>query len=372
MNRRNFLSLMSAYPVLAAALTATVVGAGAGPARGQGLLATADLADTAQPIWAAWKAAYLQADGRVVDRLQHNASHSEGQGYGLVLATEFNDEDAVRRILDWTEANLSVRGDGLLAWRYVPGEMNPVADLNNASDGDLFYAWGLVRAAQKFGNRQYLSRALQTAQSLAQSCIVPSPSDAGETIFLPGAQGFVHSDRVVFNPSYIMPLAMRQVAAATGVAELALTAQHAEAILLRLAQSSVVPDWIEVKSSGMQPAAGFSDNAGYEAMRVPLYLVWSGLNRHPAVLQMVRVYDRTVQPGVPVPTIVDPVSGAVIEASNDPGYRALAALISCAGTPSQVGSDMPAFDPSQPYYPATLQMFAMIAANQVTPECVPI
>jgi endoglucanase len=72
-----------------------------------------------------------------------------------------------------------------------------------------------------------------------------------------------------------------------------------------------------------------------------------------------------------VPTIIEPTSGTVIEASNDPGYRALAALVSCAGS-AQVGSDMPPFDPNQPYYPATLQMFAMIAANQVTPECVPI
>ncbi|HPD93113.1 MAG TPA: glycosyl hydrolase family 5, partial [Pararhodobacter sp.] len=78
------------------------------------------------------------------------------------------------------------------------------------------------------------------------------------------------------------------------------------------------------------------------------------------------------KPGVPVPTRVDPASGSVLEASNDPGYRALAALVSCAGATGSVGSDMPPFDPSQPYYPATLQMFAMIAANQVSPECVPI
>ncbi|MCB1398195.1 MAG: glycosyl hydrolase family 5 [Rhodobacter sp.] len=366
MNRRHFLSLMGATPALAAA------GFGASGASAQGLLATANLAETAWPVWEAWKTAYLQSDGRVVDRLQRQASHSEGQGYGALLATEFGDHDAFRRITGWAEANLSVRGDGLLAWRYLPGETTPVPDLNNASDGDLFYAWAHVRAAQRFNERRYLTRALQSAQSLAQLCIVANPAQTGETIFLPGAHGFVHDDRVVFNPSYIMPLAMREVAVATGVAELALAAQHAEAILLRLAQAELVPDWVQAGARGMAPALGFSTNAGYEAMRIPLYLVWSGLNRHPAVMQMVRVYDRTVQPGVPVPTIIEPASGAVLEASNDPGYRALAALVSCAGSASQVGSDMPAFDPAQPYYPATLQMFAMIAANQVTPECVPI
>lgn len=364
MNRRHFMTLLGAMPVLAAA-----GGSGAGA---QGLLTTGDLATAAGPLWSAWKTAYLQSDGRVVDGVQRNASHSEGQGYGALLATEFGDEEAFNRIVSWTDRTLAIRGDGLLAWRYLPDQSNPVPDLNNASDGDLFFAWALVRGSLRFGNRAHMQRAQQIAAALADACIVPSRANEAETIFLPGAQGFVHEDRVVFNPSYIMPLAMREVAQATGVVELAQTAQHAEAMLLRLADTGPVPDWVQVTASGIAPADGFSNDAGYEAMRVPLYLVWSGLNRHPAVTQMMRIYDRTVQPGVPVPTRIDPASGTVLEASNDPGYRALAALVSCAGTAGAVGSDMPPFDSTQPYYPATLQMFAMIAANQVSPECVPI
>lgn len=364
MNRRHFLSLMGATPAFAAA--------GMNGASAQSFLTTSDLAETAAPVWEAWKASYLQPDGRVVDGLQQNASHSEGQGYGAVLATEFNDHDAFRRILSWAEARLAIRGDGLMAWRYLPEENDPVPDMNNASDGDLFMAWALVRAAQRFNDRTYLARARQTAEALAELCILPSLYSPSELIFLPAAQGFVHEDRIVFNPSYVMPLAMREVAAATGVIELARAAQNAETIFLRLAGTSPVPDWMQDTVDGMTVTQDFSANTGYEAMRVPLYMVWSGLNRHPAVTQMVRIYDRTVQAGVPVPTIIDPLSGTVLEASNDPGYRALAALVSCAGGSGEVGSLMPPFDPNQPYYPATLHMFAMIAANQVTPECVPI
>lgn len=364
MNRRTFLSILGAAPALAAA-----GGHGAGA---QALLTSGDLSRRAAPVWAAWKAAHLQADGRIVDGLQQNASHSEGQGYGAFLATEFGDAEAFGRIVAWTEAHLAIRGDALLAWRYLPQQSNPVPDMNNASDGDLFYAWALLRAATRFNDRRWLVRAQSVAAALGERCIAGSPATPGEMLFLPAAQGFVHADRVVINPSYIMPLAMRELAAGTGVVELALAAQHAEGLLLRLAESGPVPDWVQVTSGGLAPATGFSNDAGYEAMRVPLFLVWSGLNRHPAVTQMMRVYARAVQPGVPVPTRIDPASGSVIEASNDPGYRALAALISCAGTPGAVGSDMPPFDPAQPYYPATLQMFAMIAANQVSPECVPI
>lgn len=361
MNRRRFLATLAAAPALAG-----------GPALAQLAPATTDLTQTALPVWEAWKSGYLQPEGRVVDRLQRLASHSEGQGYGMLLAAEFGDQEAFQRMLGWTEGHLAVRPDALLAWRWLPDATAPVPDTNNASDGDLFFAWALVRAARRFNEPRYLDRAAETATALVARCLLPSPADPSQTLFLPAAFGFVHDDRAVVNPSYLMPLAMREVAAATGAAELALAAVHGEALITRLAQDGLVPDWVQVSPDGFAPAEGFSANAGYEAIRVPLFLVWSGQPAHPAVTNMMRLYDRTVVPGQPVPTIIEPVSGVVIEASPDPGYRAVAGLIGCAGDPGQIGARIPPFDPAQPYYPATLQMFAMLAANSVMPQCLPV
>lgn len=360
MNRRRFLSALAASPLAA------------GRAAAQFAPAPEDLATTAAEVWRAWKEAYLLPDGRVVDRLQMHASHSEGQGYGMLLASEFHDREAFARMLAWTEANLAVRPDALLAWRWLPDTAAPVPDTNNATDGDLFYAWALVRAARRFGERRYLERASETAVAIVQRCIVPSPAAPDTLLMLPGAFGFATPERVVVNPSYIMPLALREVAAATGVSDLALLAQHGEALLGALAAEGLVPDWVQVTRAGPAPADGFSANAGYEAIRVPLFLIWSGQTRHPAVTNMMRIYDRTVLPGQPVPTIVEPVSGLVLETSADPGYQAVAGLVSCAGRAGQVGARIPPFDPTQPYYPATLQLFSMIAANTTSPECVPV
>ncbi|KPQ07563.1 MAG: endoglucanase [Rhodobacteraceae bacterium HLUCCA12] len=364
MNRRNFLAGLGSAPFLTG--MAGAVNAQGRPGQKQ------ELARTAREVWEAWKSAYLQPDGRVVDRLQSNASHSEGQGYGMVLATEFEDHDALRRIFDWTEAHLAIRGDALLAWRYLPESDDRVPDRNNASDGDLFYAWALARASRRFSEPGYLSRATDIAGDLAEKCIRPSPAAGNEMVFLPAEHGFVDDEGVVLNPSYLMPLAMRELGTATGVDDLALAARSGEALTMRLALDGPVPDWIRITEEGISEAEGFSANAGYEAMRVPLFLVWSGLQSHPAVQQMMRIYERAVRPGAPVPTRIAPASSEVLEASNDAGYRAVAGLVSCAGRVGQIGADMPPFDPSQPYYPATLQMFAMIAANEVSPECVPV
>lgn len=364
MNRRSFITGLAAAPLLEAPALRS--------AAGWSVPGPEDLAQTAADVWQAWKGAYLLPEGRVVDRLQRQSSHSEGQGYGMLLATEFDDRPAFDRMLGWTETNLAIRLDPLLSWRWLPDSDPPVPDTNNASDGDLFYAWALVRAARRFGEPRFLDRAIQIATALAAQCLMASPEDPGTILFLPAVHGFVTPERVVINPSYTMPLAMREVAAATGISELALAAQHGEALIARLAAGGLVPDWVQISRAGPAPADGFSANAGYEAIRVPLFMIWSGQPRHPAVVNMARVYERTVTPGMPVPTVIEPVSGRVLETSPDPGYLAVASLVFCAARIGQIGAPVPPFDPSQPYYPATLQLFAMIATNNVSPQCLPV
>ncbi len=358
MNRRGFLASVSA---LGGALVS-------GDVRAFG---QSDLSLQARPVWESWKAAFLRSDGRVVDTLQHESSHSEGQGYGMLAATMFDDEVAFRQMLQWTERQLAIRPDPLLAWRWLPGQANPVPDTNNASDGDLFYAWALVRAAAKFGDRSYLRRAGEIAEALAEKCIIAMPGASDKSLLLPAAFGFNHEKHVSINPSYYMPLAMRDVAAATGVTKLASCAQHGEVLLDDLARDGLVPDWVDISESGMKASEALASNTGYEAIRVPLFLVWSRMPEHRAVRRMAAVYGRTLQPGIGVPTIVEPLSGVVLETSNDPGYHAIAGLVICSSQRG-LGATIPPFSPQQPYYPATLQLFTMFAVDHTVPECVPL
>jgi endo-1,4-beta-D-glucanase Y len=358
MNRRRFLATGASLGAVAMA----------GQSKGR---AQDDLAQHARPIWESWMAAFLKSDGRIVDTLQQEASHSEGQGYGMLAATIFDDAGAFRLMFRWTEQQLAIRPDALLSWRWLPGQANPVPDRNNASDGDLFYAWALVRAAARFNDRSYLLRAVEIAQALAESCIVPMPGASDKLVFLPAAFGFEYDTHLSVNPSYYMPLAMRDVAAATGVTALAACAQHGEALLNDIAQDGLVPDWVDISQGGVTASETLSSNAGYEAMRVPLFLIWSRLSQHMAVRRMASVYERSVQPGFDAPTVLEPLSGIVLETSTDPGYQALAGLVICSAQKG-LGALIPPFSAEQPYYPATLQMFSMFAAHDTLPECVPL
>jgi endo-1,4-beta-D-glucanase Y len=332
---------------------------------------TPDLPHPLAAVWEAWKAAYMEQDGRVVDLLQSGASHSESQGYGLLLAATMQDAAAFDAIDDWTTRHLRIRQDNLLAWRWLPQGTLAVPDLNNASDGDLFYAWALIRAAKAFDRPALTERATAIARDLSDICIQNHPDGSGRLVFTPAATGFQRDTGLIWNPSYLMPLAMEDVAHATGADRLRIAARDGISILDDLASRGLVPDWIELRAEGIVPVAGMTDANGYEAMRTPLFLIWSGMPQHPAVAQQARAYGGADTVVGSTPTVMDRLTGRVLEVSDNPGYSAVSGLVVCAMR-ADAGSFVPAFDPSQPYYPATLQLMTLLAQIETLPRCVPL
>jgi len=360
MDRRHFLT---------AAIAAAALSAGDASAEAPAGQFGAD--HPLQESWRMWKTLCLADDGRVVDGFQNAASHSEGQGYGLTLAAIFDDRPAFDAILGWSDANLAVRDDALMAWRWQPEAEPPVQDRNNATDGDLFLAWGLILAAARQDRPELTARATRIATDLIGLCTAPHPDGGGEVLLLPAAAGFRDDGQLVINPSYYMPRAMRELGAATGVRELAPLADTGEALIERLAQDALVPDWIALTADGpTAPPESFSQNAGYEAIRVPLMALWSGNAASRAVAGFAEATAAGWKDDSQ-PVVFDPKSREVLERSAHAGYRAVAALSDCAAS-GGVGSAMPRFTADQPYYPATLHLMALVAQATNFPQCVPI
>lgn len=363
MNRRACLSLMMAAM------------AAGGPALAQDGVRT--LSDEAHPLrqaWEAWKALCLTPEGRIVDGFQSGASHSEGQGYGLVLAATFGDLPACQAIVTWTERHLAVREDALLAWRWRQDATPQVTDRNNASDGDLFYAWGLILAEAQGASAEFRPRAVAIAEDLARLCLTDHPDGSGQILLLPAATGFLREAGVVVNPSYYMPLAMTQLAEAAGTPRLAQAGRDGSALIDALAQGGPVPDWVMIDAAGVQPPPPeFSGLSGYEAVRVPLFALWSGQAQGQAVRAHVAATaeDAAAIAGQGTPTRIDPRTGEVSERSPHPGYAAVARLAECASR-GGTGSLMPRFDADQPYYPATLHLMSLVVQITTYPRCVPL
>ncbi|MEM1129546.1 MAG: glycosyl hydrolase family 8 [Pseudomonadota bacterium] len=326
--------------------------------------------DPLRPLWDAWKSKHLTSDGRVVDIFQQSGSHSEGQGYAMCIAEALGDQDAFERIHAWTEANLAVRpNDSLFAWRWLPQDGGVVQDLNNASDGDLFIAWSLVRASNRFNRPDFLTRASEIAADLKSICIRPCPDRSECLVLMPGETGFETETGVIQNPAYYMYKALHELSDATEIPEFDQCASDGLALVSRLSRTELVPDWCEISPDGVGPAPMKSFDFGYEALRVPLFLVWSGLPGHPAVKRAAAAYAPYLQSGSKeTPTVIQQ-DGTVSESSPDTGYRAVAALDTC-GAGHFAPRMMPAFDPNQAYYPATLHLFALIAQREAQTACI--
>lgn len=375
MRRRTFLGSAVAGCAGLVGLTATpslnLAGSGAAWAAPSGTF-TIPSDHPLRAVWALWKARFLQGSGRVYDASQKSVSHSEGQGYGMALATYFADRPAFEAMLNWTQNNLAIRGDSLLAWRFLPDSEPNVPDLNNASDGDMFFAWALVRAADIWARPDWLDRAMRTVADLTVACLRTVRFQGVDlTVMLPGAKGFERNGTAVLNLSYCMPRAMTELAKTCNAPLMAAAGAGMTEIMERVSAQRLVPDWLQIADDTYAAATPLSYDTGYDALRVPLYLLWSGYSGSRTQRLFQEAANRESKNYLTSPTIIDATTLKAREYSPDAGYRAIAALNNCA-LARLPGSTMPAYDPIQPYFPATLHLMSLVVQAELFPICTPI
>ncbi len=224
-------------------------------------------------LWERYKARFVTADGRIVDFYQEQGSHSEGQGYGLLLAVANGDKPAFDVIWRWTKSNLRVRHDALFAWRW--GKRNTgawdIIDYNNATDGDVLIAFGLLKAHQKWGDEEYRTEALKTVVDLRTRMAV---NWQGKTVLLPSYYGFTVPGGVVLNPSYIVFPAYRLFAAFDDRGFWEKLYRDGFYVISKsyFGIHPLPPDWIVMYESGVDIFREKGSLFGFEAIRVILYL----------------------------------------------------------------------------------------------------
>ena len=297
-------------------------------------------------IWASFKANYVQPDGRVVDSGNNGISHTEGQGYALVMAAHAGDREAFDRILAWTEKTLARPGDPLFSWRYDPRASTPVGDSNNATDGDMLIAWGLMLGVDRWREQRFAERAAAIRNALRDTMV---RQVAGETYLLPGGTGFVQGDRLTLNPSYYVWPALQRFRAADGDARWAPVLRGGEALLkrARFGAHALPTDWVDVAADGsMSPAADRPPRFGFDAVRVPLYLAMADRSAlGDAIARFWRGYgDR------PIPAWIDVRTGETAPYPLSEGAMGAVRLL--------LGRPLPPPTPQADYYAAVLQALA--------------
>lgn len=306
--------------------------------------------------WNQFKSAYIE-NGRVIDRGQNGISHTEGQGMALLLAVQNNDPETFAQIWNWTQHNLQVREDKLFAWSWSP--KLGINDMNNASDGDLFIAWALSRAYTKWNEPRYLFAALQVSQSIREKLLRKTSKG---TVILPGDMGFEKPDGLKLNLSYWVFPAITELSKldpAPEWEELRVTGiqliQEA-----RFGKWQLPPDWLSLQNGVIAPVDG--EQFGYDAVRIPLYLIWSQQASASSIKPFQNFWGSFI--GKPLlPPWVNLISGDTATYNASIGFQSIAAMT--LAYPDVDSTQLPSFNPSQGYYSSMLSLFTKMAIEDL-------
>lgn len=314
-----------------------------------------------QAEWMTFRQLYITDDGRVIDTANGGVSHSEGQGYGMLLAVANDDRTTFERLRRWTADTLKRRSDALHAWRYEPNAAAPVADDNTASDGDLFIAWALLRAGTHWHDLRYTEDGTAIARDLLRLAIL---NYHGLTVLAPGVRGFEHQNGYVLNLSYYAFAAFRELARAAPDPAWAKLEADGLSILrrARFGAWELWPDWLLLTPSGeIRPAEGWPARFSWDAIRVPLHLAWAGL-REPQLQTADRFWSEASGSGRPPAWVNLPDN----EVSAEPGGAGVRAIMSLghAALRQDRPSSWPHVEDAENYYQAALVLLARTAAAE--------
>lgn len=327
-----------------------------------GLLRGAGAAPASVAEWVRFRDRFMSPEGRILDTGNGAVSHSEGQGWGMLLAAAHDDRAAFRLIHGWTRRTLARPGDRLFSWRYRPGATPAVDDPNNATDGDLYIAWALAWAGERWHNPALSAAASAIAHDVLR---LLTREFGGRLLLLPGAAGFEDPRRVVVNPSYYVFPAFAVLG--RHVADRRWQRLVDDGLWLlrqaRFGRWGLPPDWLEIRrgDTACAPAGGWPPRFSFDAVRVPLLLAWAGHADAPAAQAALRFWTAPDRP-LP-PAWVDLVTGATADFPASEGVRAIAALVGSAASPPRPMSP-PQLGPGDDYYSAALKMLVSVALSQ--------
>lgn len=314
--------------------------------------------------WQSYLEAYVSEDGRVIDTANGNISHSESQGYGLVLAALAEDRASFDRILNFTKTELMVREDGLAAWRWEPDADPHVTDTNNATDGDMLIAYGLLLAGDLWSERAFSTEATAMVQTIGRSMLVPAD---GLPAILPGSEGFAGGDltagQPILNPSYWIFETLPRFHGLDPVIDWNAVTQTGLELLRRAAETpaGIPGDWVIMAAGTIGPAPDFPAEFGYNGIRIPLYLMRAGLD--PAYLEPFRA--KASSAGL---FKIDLATGNAMEPIDEPGYRLIQAAMECVATGQVVPEELRTLQTTS-YYAATLQLLMLDHLRRQRPDC---
>lgn len=306
--------------------------------------------------WLQFKQEYIQVDGRVTDKFNDYQTHSEGQGVGMLMAVRYDDRATFKSIWGWTQKNLQHSKDKLFSWSWYPA--TGVSDTNNASDGDILIAWSLTKAYQKWHSPTYLRAALEITSSIRIKLL---RKNIYGTVLLPGLFGFEHANGMTINLSYWVFPAFGDFAKLDASPDWADLSQTGLRLIqeARFGKWGLPTDWVFLSDNTISPVKEM--RFGYDAVRIPLYLVW-GNQADAANLKNFQNFWKAFKNPNFLPSWVNVLNNEMGEYNAGSGFYNIANLV--IGYPDYKDVELIGLSKSDSYYSYMLTLFTESALEE--------
>lgn len=249
---------------------------------------TAGCKPTPWPLWDAYAAHFIHADGRVVDPQVGSRTTSEGQSYAMFFALVDNDRASFDKLLNWTQSNLA-GGD---MSRHLPGWLWGKAsdgswkllDSGPAGDSDCWIAYSLLEAGRLWNHSAYTELGRSMLSMIAAEEVSDLPGFG--PMLMPGvSENFIHNTISTVNPSYVPMFLFQRFAAVNPSGPWNAIAANVPRLVAQTSRGGFAMDWADyVPGKGFIPASGAAPVAAgttppapvgsYDAIRVYL---WAGM-----------------------------------------------------------------------------------------------
>lgn len=231
------------------------------------------------PLWSSYAQRFMDPHGRVIDPDSQDRTTSEAQAYAMFFALVANDRPRFEQLLEWTQNNLA-HGDlskHLPAWHWGVSKSGrwEVQDENSASDADLWIAFSLLEAGQRWNRPALSDLGLGLTQRIASLEVTDIPKLG--PMLLPGMHGFQTPDGYVLNPSYLPAQVLLGLAARHPSGPWRKIAERVPELVKASSPHGFVFDWIGYdsrKGFDRKSVRGAEPVSSYDAIRVYL---WAGM-----------------------------------------------------------------------------------------------
>lgn len=288
---------------------------------------------------------HVNSSGVFTDSYQ-GVTHTEGVGVSMLFCAWLRDWSKFERM--YRKLQFHKRSDGLYSWKSSNGR---ILDENNASDGELYILWALLCAKTRGAPLAWLQSQITSLEETVVNQLL-SKTNHG-LILKPGVNGFIDSRGIhTVNLSYVLLPLVNELSKSGSFQKEWSELQQTYLSMTAYAyfgDYGLPADWTDL-TDPVAPTSKpeLTTRFSYDAVRVPLFLMWAGHKSHPAVRRVKSFYEKTGR------SWVDLRTGELSPYGLNPAQKNLLQWMN--GKPVEV--DSLAAD----YYQASLQILTLAAS----------